>query len=294
VKSVVQCKFSIGTAQIGLNYGIANANGKMHFDEANALLGLARQKNVRLIDTAVEYGDSQKTLGKIGVNDFKLVTKVPALPQNTPDVSLWVQEIIDQSLQELNITKFYGVLLHHPCDLEGPDAERLYEALNLLKLSGLTEKIGISAYENPQIDTLIDRFEFDMVQAPLSIIDRRIIDSGCLERMRAKGIEFHARSIFLQGLLTLAKHERPPQFSKWQLMFESWDNWLVENQLTSVEACIRYITNIDGVDRVVLGIDSCNQLIELIAIDTKPLQNIPVWPCLDDMALLNPRSWNNL
>ena len=43
-------------------------------------------------------------------------------------------------------------------------------------------------------------YDFDVIQCPYNILDRRIISSGWYDKLK-KGIEIHVRSIFLQGLL---------------------------------------------------------------------------------------------
>src|SRR5690606_40521399 len=58
----------------------------------------------------------------------------------------------------------------------------------------------------PELET------FDLIQAPLNILDKRLITSGWLQRLRERHIEVHARSIFMQGLLLMEPCERPARF----------------------------------------------------------------------------------
>ena len=68
---------------------------------------------------------------------------------------------------------------------------------------------------NPvELDKYFNYYNFEVVQFPLNIFDRRIIDSGWLDKLKKKGVELHARSIFLQGLLLLDKKDLPKKFLK--------------------------------------------------------------------------------
>ncbi|MEM5627314.1 hypothetical protein AAHB47_28660 [Bacillus wiedmannii] len=50
---------------------------------------------------------------------------------------------------------------------------------------------------------------FDMIQVPLNIFDQRLIYSGLLQKLKTKGIEIHARSPYLQGLLLMDAEKIP-------------------------------------------------------------------------------------
>ena len=67
-------KISLGTAQFGLDYGIANQKGKISFSNAEKIIEFALSKNIKRIDTASAYGDSEKVLGRIGVKNFKITS----------------------------------------------------------------------------------------------------------------------------------------------------------------------------------------------------------------------------
>ena len=64
-------KIAIGTVQFGLDYGIANQNGKVNANEIRSILNFAHENNINTIDTAKAYGDSEKSIG----NYLKLTKK---------------------------------------------------------------------------------------------------------------------------------------------------------------------------------------------------------------------------
>lgn len=57
-------KMTLGTVQLGLNYGIANNEGKPDEEKAFRILDSALASGVNCIDTAAIYGDSEKVIGK--------------------------------------------------------------------------------------------------------------------------------------------------------------------------------------------------------------------------------------
>lgn len=148
-------KLALGTAQLGLNYGIANRQGQVSVDEAEeAILRHAQSSGMDTLDTAMAYGDSEQRLGVIGVAGWHVVSKLPAIPDACPDVFRWVATSVQESLQRLQVTSLYGLLLHRPEQLLARDGERLYLALQQLKDDGVVGKIGVSIYDPSELDAL--------------------------------------------------------------------------------------------------------------------------------------------
>ena len=57
-------KLAIGTVQFGLDYGIANQNGKVNANEVLSILDFAHENNINTLDTAKAYGESEGSIGK--------------------------------------------------------------------------------------------------------------------------------------------------------------------------------------------------------------------------------------
>ena len=103
----------------------------------------------------------------------------------------------------LNTINLYGLMLHRPEQLLGPYGEEIMSALLSLKKSGTVQKIGISVYSPDEFTELFSEYDFDIVQCPFNLIDRRLVNSGWLAKLKALGVEVHVRSSFLQGLLLM-------------------------------------------------------------------------------------------
>ncbi len=287
-------KLALGTAQFGLPYGISNSHGQVDFEEARKIVFEAKINGIEIIDTAIAYGNSEASLGGIGVDDFKVITKLPPLRTDVEDVLSWVKDQVLASFERLNLERVYAVLLHRPEDLLGCKGDELAQALKQLKVANLTKKTGVSIYGPDQLDRLMETYDLDLVQAPFNIIDQRLYASGWLQKLYDRGVEVHTRSAFLQGLLLMPRSLIPNKFAPWSPLFDAWEDWLLHNNISATQACIGFIKKFPQIDNIVVGVENVQQLGELISAS----QDLPkvVWPnisCADE-NLINPSNWNKL
>lgn len=287
-------RVALGTVQFGLEYGVGNQAGRVQLADAKNILQQATAQGIDTLDTAIAYGDSESILGQAGVDSWNVVTKLPALPEGCADVAGWVEAQIEGSLSRLGVSQLHGVLLHRPEQLLGENGKPLFEALQHIKAQGITRKIGVSVYGPEELDMLMGEMQFDLVQAPLNILDRRLVESGWARRLKEQGTEVHVRSAFLQGLLLMAADQRPEKFARWHSIWSEWTRWLGETGLTPLQACLGYVLGIEEVDKVVVGVDSIKHLKEILAASHSPLPSLPNWPQPIDTDLINPGRWNQL
>ena len=281
-------RLALGTVQFGQEYGIANRSGRVSLDEVARILEIARTAGIDTLDTAATYGDSEVRLGEIGVTDWNLVSKLPEMPADITDVTGWSEASTALSLQRLGVESFDGLLLHRPRQLNGDRGDELLAALIGLRDSGVTRRVGISAYGPDDLDAVWDD-RFDLVQTPFNVLDRSLLNSGWLDRLVAGGVEVHTRSAFLQGLLVM--EERPPQFDRWGRLFDEWDHWLQAHSTTPVAACIGFSLAQPGIDRVVVGVDSAQQLQDVLAVVDDPIPTPPDTLLSNDPDLIDPSRW---
>ena len=287
-------KLALGTVQFGLDYGVANTSGRVPTHEANAILLRAKACGMDSLDTAIAYGDSEAVLGQVGIDQWKIITKLPAVPGDSKDLNQWVFDQIQQSMTRLRVKQLYGVLLHRPNQLLEGIGPSLYAALQSIKSAGWTEKIGVSVYGPTELDPLFNAYALDLVQAPLNILDRALVESGWASKLQSAGVEVHARSAFLQGLLLMPPHQRPAKFNRWAKVWHVWDRWLEQEGLTPLEACLRYPTHLPMIDRVVVGVDTAAQLDQIIEAAEGQWVTLPEFDTLEDARVINPGSWYQL
>lgn len=289
-------KLALGTAQFGLKYGIANESGQIKKPDAREIIKFAKEENINLIDTAMSYGESEKVIGEIGVADFKIVSKLSNLPQECDNVEFWVEKNVQHSLSRLGLRSLYGLLIHNTKDLLGSLGKRLINALNFIKSKGLIKKIGISIYDPSELDHLMDLTTIDIVQAPLNIIDQRLVTSGWLYKLHKSKVEVHTRSVFLQGLLLMPKDKIPTKFQRWSKLWNNWSSELKKNNLSAIEACLSYSLSLPEINHVLVGVDNIDQFKDLIKKSQKK-KNLPMdWSFMisSDQKLINPFNWSSL
>lgn len=285
---------ALGTAQFGLNYGIANKEGQILEEEAEQILNYAREQNINTLDTAIGYGDSEKCLGNVGVEDWQVITKLPEIPDNCEDVFSWVKDQVDASLVRLGIKSLSGILLHRPMQLLENKGEKIWEALNVLKNKKITNKIGFSIYEPIELDKLWTIFQPDIVQAPYNLLDQRLETSGWLGKMYNNDVEVHVRSVFLQGLLLMGSSERSHKFYRWTSVWKVWSDWLSINGVSALQACLSFVMKNKNISRVVVGVDNLQQLNEIISASKISITHFPQLIANDTTELINPSFWDSL
>lgn len=284
-------KICLGTAQFGNDYGIANLTGKIPRSEAANILREAKNAGIEVLDTAIGYGDSESQLGSLGVNSWRVITKLPPIPKGCENVNKWVGEMLAGSVERLRVRKLFTVLLHHPADLLDRFGVQLSHALLKAKEDGLVEKIGVSIYDTEILESLAKTARLDVVQAPLNLLDRRLISSGWLQHLKDADVEIHIRSVFLQGALLLPRHVQEERFEKWAPIWRRYSEWLMAKGISSLEACIHFAFSIPDVDKVVIGVDSSHQLRQVIEAGKTDLVHIPKWLSTNDVELIDPRRW---
>ena len=107
-------RLALGTAQFGMSYGATNARGKVGATETRAIVALARDSGMRIIDTASQYGDSERVIGELGeiADGFRIVTKTPAFgpePIGAEQVTV-LEHAIERSRRTLRRDRLDGLL----------------------------------------------------------------------------------------------------------------------------------------------------------------------------------------
>jgi aryl-alcohol dehydrogenase-like predicted oxidoreductase len=287
-------KLALGTAQFGMKYGLSNTLGKVPQPEIQQMLNFALNNSIDLLDTAIAYGSSEECLGYAGVSNFKVITKLPPIPDNCENIYQWVEEQVAGSRSRTGVDAFYGLLLHKASDLIGANGSELYTALEAHRRNGEILKIGISIYSPQELDLIYEKFSIDIVQAPFNLIDRRLHTTGWLDRLKSGGVEVHTRSIFLQGLLLMPSSDIPTKFNRWSELWVRWNQWRHENKVSSITACVSFARQFEGIDRMIIGATSLRELQEITnAFSSDFFEPFPDLESFDEM-LVNPSNWNSL
>lgn len=287
-------RLALGTVQFGLSYGVSNDLGRPDADEVRRILGLARASGIDALDTAPAYGDSEAVLGRAGTRGFRVISKVPKLPEDVTDVRGFILGGVQQSLDRLGLSRLHGLLLHDAEQLCSPRGAEIRDAVLEAQALGLVAKIGLSIYAPDRLAAFTEVLAPQIVQAPFNILDRRLVVSGWADRLTAAGVELHVRSAFLQGLLLLAPSARPEKFRRMSAVWAAWDGWLAATGLRPLVACLRYVAMQQQIDRIVIGVNSAAELRAIVEVPDAPLTLLPDWPNDIDQRLIDPSQWSSL
>ena len=287
-------KICIGSANFGMEYGL-NKKSPLLKKDIKEIFEFLKKENTIYIDTAANYKNSEIIIGKYSTKKFKIITKIKKIPKGVNDLEKWLKNEIYTSCKKLRVNKIYGLLVHDTQDLKNKKkAKKIYKTFDILKKSKIIEKIGLSIYNPNELDLYLKNYNFEIVQAPLNIFDRRIINSGWLKKINEKGIEFFARSIFLQGLLIKDINKIDKFFSPYKKKFEKFENWTQKLNISKVEACIRFVNSYREVDKVIVGINNRMHFFENYKFLKKDKLIVPNSLEIKSGKILNPKLWKKV
>jgi aryl-alcohol dehydrogenase-like predicted oxidoreductase len=249
-------KLALGSVQFGLDYGISNSYGQTTQQEVINILELSLEYGINFIDTAYMYGSSEEALGNSGlIEQFKIVSKFPSIETGTK-----ITEYLEKSLSRLRVTSLYGYIAHSADILI--KNRLLWVELKNLQMKGVVSKIGFSLYFPEQLKSLLSLGMIpDLVQVPYNVLDRRFEPLFAI--LKEYRTEIHTRSSFLQGLLLLDPLSLPSYFEPIRKDLISIRGRFTSNEELS-GALLYFCANNSMIDRVVVGVNDSNQLIQNI------------------------------
>ena len=262
---------TIGTVQLGMNYGIANDGGMPDEQKSFSMLRSAFENGITSLDTAHVYGSSEDVIGRFlktwdGELPF-ITTKVPnSRETDSSKIEGHVINSVEQSLQRLGVSKVDAVMLHSAADVftHGTHIAKAME--NLLK-KGYTDNIGVSVYDGKDIEEMLKYPQYSVTQVPMSIFDQRLIASGMVDRLKEQAYTVFVRSVFLQGLFFLD----PDKVTDPILVEHAVPKIRLLRQIAAAEGmtiaqlAIAFMRDTAGVTSLVLGADTPQQVKENIA-----------------------------
>ena len=284
-------KIGLGTANFGQKYGLTRKNINSN-KEIEKILKFSNKSIIKLIDTSDNYGSSETLLGNNNLKSFKIITKlkISVNEKKSDNLENIVFKKIEDSLSKLNIKKLYAILLHNSDDLKGDKKHKLIKVLKKLKKKNLVSKIGVSIYDPKELDFIWPFWKPDIVQCPFNIVDKRIYESGWLNKLKRNKIEIHVRSIFLQGLLLKDKKSIPKKFKNCENIFKKLGNYCKNKNISKMQACINFIKSFKKISYVIIGFENIDQIKKIIKYFNKNQKKYPSLIC-NDAKLINPRLW---
>ena len=257
---------TLGTVQLGMNYGIANNAGKPSEETSFSILRTALKNRVNTLDTARAYGDSEAVIGRfLKTWDGPLphiVTKIRKLQgQTEKELTAFAVASVEGSLRDLGVSKVDAIMLHGAQDpvIHGAACA---SAMKYLLEQGYTDRVGVSVYTGDDIRGMLPYEVFSVTQVPMSIFDQRLIADGSIADLACRGYDVFVRSVFLQGLFFLD----PDKMTDPILMEHAAPKIRLLRQLaekenmTVAQLAIGFMRSLPGVTSLVLGADNASQV----------------------------------
>lgn len=279
-------KLALGTVQFGLDYGIANTGGRVSPAEVSRIVHLARAAGVDTLDTAPAYGHSEAVLGREDLTGLRVITKTP-VPNEGPQAAA---DRLRQSTEALGRVP-YAWLYHRFTDwsagrLPWAQARRIADAAGV-------EKVGFSLYDPAEWDRLLAAGVVpDLIQVPYNLFDRRFA-RRVFSEARDRGTEIHVRSVFLQGLFFRDPCSLPSNLTPAAPPLMALGRRAADPASVATLA-LRFVAADERVDRLVVGVQSADQLTSNLAALAGGLPDLPPLDDLktDDPQVINPSLWN--
>ncbi len=280
----------LGTAQFGMDYGVANHVGRPADEALAETLACFAANGGTTLDTAVNYGDCEARLGHYGVSNFNVITKLPDLASYEDDFYGATRQQLEASMTRLGLNNLYGVMLHRPKNLQLDKGDGIWRAVLDMQKEGLVQKFGYSLYNPDELDELFVSFRPSIVQLPFNVFDQRFATTGWLKRLSASGCEVHSRSAFLQGVLLQSANDRPTYFDNWHFEFDRFDRFVASAGATPMHIALSFVFSQNGIDGVVVGVDTAQQLEEILQFRQLKVKEMPDL-AVQDTNLILPQNW---
>ena len=274
---------------MGLPYGINNKIGKPDLKDSFLILDSAISHGIHTLDSADAYGDSIQVIGsylKARPNaKFDIISKFIYNGRSARDK-------LNDSLKLFGTDQLYGYMYHRFDDYR---SGKYRDELIQLREQAKILNIGTSIYSVEELEHVIDDHEIKLIQIPINPFDTTSDKLGLLKKAKSAGKEIHVRSIFLQGLFFKEPEELTGNLVQLRGPLSDFKKVLVAGDIDVRQACLNFALHLPIVDRVVIGVETSEQLvqnIEAILPDfssnlIQEFQGIKI----ADRSILNPANW---
>ena len=290
----------LGTVQLGMDYGIANHQGKPDEETAKAIVATAWEGGVRHFDTAQAYGESEAVLGRVlgslGIlNEARIESKL-SIEMDPADL-IEVAESIERTFERLGTDRLWCMMLHRSHWLDWWD-EGLGELLKGNRDRGRFQHLGVSINSPSEAARCLAHPDMEVLQVPCNAWDQRPVRLGVVEDAHRNGQLCCVRSIFLQGLLTLSPSEVAKRLPMAREASVRWHDVAEQTGITPVELAVRFAVGLDT--PLIVGAESADQVAGTLALarlgplprDVKAAIAGSMEPVLDDL-ILEPWRWES-
>lgn len=246
-------KLTLGTAQLGQKYGIANTTGEPSERTSFEILSTAFDNGINCIDTAPVYGNSEEIIGKYLKHHPTKCTIVSKCPlslikgkEQVDKLHMWAaKSIVDTGDVGIDI-----YLIRDPMEIG-----RWYDELLKMKRQRYFKTLGVTVYEPKELEYALQFDKIEAFQIPINLFDHRFIPY--LSRLKYKTV--FARSIFLQGYLLLENNHT----KKLKRICNDFG-------ANIREVAISFVRDLADVNSLVIGAETVSQVLDNVELIKSP------------------------
>lgn len=290
----------LGTAQLGMNYGVANRKGRPSLDEAAEIVQAAWESGIRFFDTAQAYGESERVLGhclkKLGLcQDAQLRINTKLDPGTCLSDEGAIRDRVAHSLKELGVERLWCIMLHRESLLNEPLEVFRHVALRL-KAEGKVEHFGVSIYSAEKAFDAFALEGLDAVQLPFNVFDQRALEWNLFEYAAAHRKHLLVRSIYLQGLLLMDSNQLPPALSFSRELIDAFHAFAGKERVAPKLLSLGFVSQTAPGALILFGAETSEQVRENVWLyRAAAALELPDMSFLSsrDLRLINPSNWPN-
>jgi aryl-alcohol dehydrogenase-like predicted oxidoreductase len=278
----------IGTATFGSGYGIANKGALLGEIDALEILSEAQNLGILCLDTAPAYSNAEEIIGKFHSihKKFDCYSKIPSKMLNS---AAEIQTSLNMSINLMDIKSLKGLFFHNSADLLETEPKQIEALIDSIYEFIEVEKVGASVYELNEIIAIRKRHpRITLFQVPENIGDQRLRHSEEIKNLHQAGVEFHVRSVFLQGLLLMKT--APSNLFNAQPFLDKLHITAKETNCSPLELCMSYVMQLEWASKLVVGISSTSQLREIVEATKSTRVGLDLDEILPD-DIRDPRKW---
>jgi len=256
-------KFILGTANFNRSYH-SLAKNKINAEKISKIISFAQKKNINHIDTAKSYLGVEQILGKY-LNKSKAPTIDSKISQeNTSSINSIVKSI-EESIKLLGVPRLSTIYIHDSELVLGEKSEIVRKALEKTLELELVSHLGVSVYNTNDLINCKLRFpSLTRFQINDNICDRRSLRQTQLIELANDGNVINVRSIFLKGLLLTKPENLPKKFKKAYKQLDKLNKFALQHNVSVLDLCVAYSKSIPWANGIVVGVDSEEQLAEIL------------------------------
>jgi aryl-alcohol dehydrogenase-like predicted oxidoreductase len=293
-------RFVLGTAQLGMDYGIANVQGQPSEKLACEIIREALEYGVNCFDTAQAYGNSEIVLGRAlkycgAEPDIKIISKLSPKLQLTDSKA--IEQSIKISCQNLGVDQLWCLMLHR-ADWLNSWHKGLGQTVCSNRQAGDVRYLGVSVYTPDDARRALEHADIQVIQVPCSLWNQRMLREGIFDLAKKKRKLLFVRSVYLQGLLLLSPQDVAKKLPIAERASQKWHELAAQFGMSPKHLSIGFGLFLDA--PLVIGVESIQQLNE----DAQLFQQAPLSTDVSEVILsqlspflsdeiVDPSLWQN-